>query len=100
MRSKSSTAHFKHLAKIITPETRIVLMTGTPASQSPGRHGLAVGLAPRTKQWIDRVMVQQTQCGAQGRRTGCHQAVLTPSIRFTKAGWTCPSGPTRIAKPG
>ena len=86
-----STARFKHLAKIILPETRVVLMTGTPASQSPvDAYGLAklLGTAPRTKQmWIDRVMVQQTRFVWVPKvdAPAAVKEVLTPSIRFTKA---------------
>jgi superfamily II DNA or RNA helicase len=86
-----STARFKHLAKMIRPDTRMVLMTGTPASQSPvDAYGLAklLGTAPRTKQeWIDRVMFQASRFTWLPKPEAADhvKAVLNPSIRFTKA---------------
>jgi len=88
-----STKRWKTLAKLITPSTRLWMMTGTPASQSPlDAFGLAKLVNPagvpkyftawRDKvmqpiskfKWIPRAIAQQEVFGA-----------LQPAIRFEKA---------------
>jgi SNF2 family DNA or RNA helicase len=88
-----STKRWKTLAKLITPSTRLWMMTGTPASQSPlDAFGLAklvnpAGvpkyftawrdhvMQPISKfKWIPRAIAQQEVFGA-----------LQPAIRFEKA---------------
>ena len=59
-----STSRWKTLAKILKPSTKLWMMTGTPASQSPiDAFGLAKLVCPHrvpklTKAWQDKVMTQ------------------------------------------
>lgn len=86
----TSTRRFKALAKIIKPETRVCLLTGTPASQSPMHaYGLGkiLGTAPKYKQdWEALVMIRESRFVTVPKHDAAiHvQRLLTPSIRFTK----------------
>jgi len=88
-----STKRWKTLAKLITPTTRLWMMTGTPASQSPmDAFGLAklvnpIGVPKYMTSWRDKVMQQITPFKWIPRPTA-QQAVfnaLQPAIRFEKA---------------
>lgn len=86
-----STARFRHVSKLIEPHTRVVLLTGTPASQSPmDAYGLArlLGTAPKYKQdWEALTMIKLSNFKWQPKEDAHKhvQQVLTPAIRFTKA---------------
>jgi len=62
-----STARWKTLAKVLKPETRLWMMTGTPAAQSPvDAYGLAKLVCPQrvpkfSMAWRDKVMQQITR---------------------------------------
>ena len=87
-----STQRWKSLASIITPNTYLWMMTGTPASQSPvDAYGLAKLVNPNgvpkfMTAWRDKVMNKITQFKwapkADARQT-VHTA-LQPAIRFAK----------------
>lgn len=86
------TDRWKALASLLKPTTRLWLMTGTPASQSPlDAYGLAKLVNPSSvpraaTAWKNMVMTQITQfkwvpkLDAQERV----HSVLQPAIRFTK----------------
>ena len=88
----STTKRWKTLAKLVLPSTRLWMMTGTPASQSPvDAFGLARLIAPwrvpkYVTAWRDRVMYPATKFkwmpkpGAQKMVF----AALQPAIRYTK----------------
>ena len=88
-----STKRWKSLNKILTPDTRLWMMTGTPASQSPlDAYGLAKLVNPNGvprffTAWRDTTMNKVTmfkwlpKADAQEK---IHNA-LQPAIRFTKA---------------
>jgi SNF2 family DNA or RNA helicase len=87
-----STDRWKCLATLIKPNTRLWMMTGTPASQSPlDAYGLAKLVCPDSVPrffgaFRDKVMVKITQYKWAPRQTAqqvVHQA-LQPAIRFTK----------------
>ena len=87
-----ATARWKTLAKIIKPETRLWLMTGTPAAQSPvDAFGLAKLVSPErvpkfTGAWRDKVMYQVTRF-KWAPKTNAKDLVfkaLQPAIRFAK----------------
>lgn len=87
------TDRWKALASLVKPSTRLWLMTGTPASQSPlDAYGLAKLVSPDSVPrffgaWRDRVMLKITQYKWAPRSESqqvVHQ-VLQPAIRFTKA---------------
>jgi len=87
------TDRWKALASLIKPSTRLWMMTGTPASQSPlDAYGLAKLVSPDTVPrffgaWRDKVMLKISQYKWAPRRESqqvVHQ-VLQPAIRFTKA---------------
>lgn len=86
----TSTRRYKALAKLIEPHTRVVLMTGTPASQSPVHAfglGRLLGTAPKYKQdWEALVMIKQSRFVSIPKIDAAQhvQRILTPSIRFTK----------------
>lgn len=88
----SQTKRYRALAKIIKPETRLVLMTGTPASQSPtDAYGLSRLLGnPQCPKymstWRDHVMVQQSRFRWTPKPDAPQRVaeILKPSIRFTK----------------
>jgi len=87
------TDRWKSLAALITPSTRLWMMTGTPASQSPlDAYGLAKLVNPDAVPkffgaFRDRVMLKMSQYRWMPRTDAqavVHQ-VLQPAIRFTKA---------------
>jgi SNF2 family DNA or RNA helicase len=87
------TDRWKYLASLIKATTRIWLMTGTPASQSPlDAYGLAKLVNPDSVprffgSFRDKVMIKLTQykwVPKQESKDIVHQ-VLQPAIRFTKA---------------
>jgi SNF2 family DNA or RNA helicase len=86
------TDRWKALATLIKPATRLWMMTGTPASQSPlDAYGLAKLVNPDAVPrffgaFRDRVMIKLTQykwAPRQEAQNIVHQ-VLQPAIRFTK----------------
>ena len=88
-----TTDRWKCLAKLIKPTTRLWLMTGTPASQSPlDAYGLAKLVTPDSVPrffgaFRDKVMLKLTQykwVPRQDAQQIVHQ-VLQPAIRYTKA---------------
>jgi superfamily II DNA or RNA helicase len=89
----SQTERWKAVSALIKPDTRIWMMTGTPASQSPlDAYGLAKlvnpnGVPKYFGAFRDKVMVKINQykwSPREGSRELVHQA-LQPAIRFTKA---------------
>lgn len=87
-----STNRWKSVAKLITPDTWLWLMTGTPAAQSPvDAYGLAKLVNPSAvpkffTAYRDMVMTKITQFKWAPKLTApkiVHQ-VLQPSIRYTK----------------
>lgn len=87
-----STARWKTLAKILKPETRLWMLTGTPASQSPlDAYGLARLVCPHnvpkfSMSWRDKVMTQVTRfkwVPKSNARVEVFKA-LQPAIRFAK----------------
>jgi SNF2 family DNA or RNA helicase len=87
------TDRWKSLAALVTPSTRLWMMTGTPASQSPlDAYGLAKLVNPDAVPkyfgaFRDRVMLKMSQYRWVPRTDAqavVHQ-VLQPAIRFTKA---------------
>jgi len=89
----TSTRRWKLLNKIVKPDTRLWLMTGTPAAQSPvDAYGLAKLVCPekipRTKgAWQDLTMQKLTQFKwiPKPKAKEIVHAALQPAIRFTKA---------------
>jgi SNF2 family DNA or RNA helicase len=88
-----STKRWKTLAKLIKPSTRLWMMTGTPASQSPlDAFGLARLVSPHRvpkfmNAWRDKVMFQQTKFKWVSRNNAQRDVfyALQPAIRFTKS---------------
>lgn len=88
----TSTRRWKLVNKIIKPDTRLWLMTGTPAAQSPlDAYGLAKLVCPekipRTKgAWQDLTMQKITQFKwiPKPKAKEIVHAALQPAIRFTK----------------
>ena len=88
----TTTRRWKTLAKLLRPETRLWMMTGTPAAQSPiDAFGLARLIAPHrvpkyTGAWRDRVMNQITRFKWIPKSNATQQVheALQPAIRFTK----------------
>jgi len=88
-----TTKRWKTLAKLITPNTRLWMLTGTPASQSPvDAFGLAKLVSPANvpkylTAWRDKVMYQVTKFKYVPRPTARHDVynALQPAIRFEKA---------------
>ena len=89
----TSTQRWKSLASILTPDTYLWMMTGTPASQSPvDAFGLAKlvnpdGVPRFMSAWRDKVMNKITQfkwAPKANAKEMVHEA-LQPAIRFTKA---------------
>ena len=87
-----TTDRWKCLAALIKPTTRLWMMTGTPASQSPlDAYGLAKLVAPDSVPrffgaFRDKVMLKLTQykwVPRQDAQQMVHQ-VLQPAIRYTK----------------
>jgi SNF2 family DNA or RNA helicase len=88
----TSTARWKTLAKILKPSTRLWMMTGTPASQSPlDAFGLAKLVCPHrvpklTAAWRDKVMTQVSRfkwVPKKNAKTEIFKA-LQPAIRYAK----------------
>jgi len=86
------TERWKCLAALVKPSTRLWMMTGTPASQSPlDAYGLAKLVNPDAVPkffgaFRDRVMIKLSQyrwAPRQDAQAIVHQ-VLQPAIRFTK----------------
>jgi SNF2 family DNA or RNA helicase len=88
----ASTKRWKTLAKLLTPDTWLWMMTGTPASQSPlDAFGLARLVAPQrvpkfTTAWRDKVMYQVTRFKWMPRPTHKEDVfkALQPAIRYSK----------------
>lgn len=88
-----STARWKTLAKILKPSTRLWMLTGTPASQSPiDAFGLAKLVCPQNvpkfaNAWRDKVMNQLSRFKWVPKRTAKDDVfkALQPAIRFAKA---------------
>jgi SNF2 family DNA or RNA helicase len=87
-----TTERWKSLASLVKPTTRLWLMTGTPASQSPlDAYGLAKLVNPDAVPrflgaFRDRVMIKLTQYKWAPRQEAQQivHTVLQPAIRFTK----------------
>jgi SNF2 family DNA or RNA helicase len=87
-----STARWKTLAKILRPSTRLWMLTGTPASQSPlDAYGLAKLVCPHripkvTAGWRDRVMYQVSRFKWVPKPSAKNDVfkALQPAIRFAK----------------
>lgn len=87
-----STTRWKTLAKLLKPETRLWMLTGTPASQSPvDAYGLAKLVCPQnvpkfSMAWRDKVMHQVTRFKWIPKSNARHEVfkVLQPAIRFAK----------------
>ncbi|MEI6478488.1 MAG: DEAD/DEAH box helicase [bacterium] len=88
----ASTKRWKTLASIITPATRIWMMTGTPASQSPvDAFGLAKMISPHRipkfmTAWRDKVMFPITRFKWKAKDTAKNDvySALQPAIRYAK----------------
>lgn len=88
----SSTKRWKNLAHLITSNTYLWMMTGTPASQSPeDAFGLARLISPQRvpkfkTAWRDRVMMQVRQHVFVPKITAKQDVfnALQPAIRYTK----------------
>lgn len=89
----ATTKRWKTLNRILMPSTKLWMLTGTPASQSPiDAYGLAKlvapGKVPRTfGSWRDKVMTQITRFKWVPKTNARDQvfAALQPAIRFAKA---------------
>ena len=89
----ATTRRWKSLNKTLTPMTKLWMLTGTPAAQSPvDAFGLAKMAVPqRVPQyfatWRDKVMIKITQFKwmPSPNATKLVNAALQPAIRFTKA---------------
>jgi SNF2 family DNA or RNA helicase len=88
----ASTNRWKALNSIVTPDTRIWAMTGTPAPQGPvDAYGLAKLVTPHTvprfvTAWRDKTMMKVSQFKwlAKGDAPQTVHRALQPAIRFTK----------------
>lgn len=88
----ATTKRWKTLARIILPSTRMWMMTGTPASQSPiDAFGLARMISPYrvpkyVTAWRDKVMQQVTKFKWLPKQFAKDDVfyALQPAIRFTK----------------
>jgi SNF2 family DNA or RNA helicase len=89
----ATTKRFKTLAKIMQPSTKLWMLTGTPASQSPlDAFGLAKlvnpgGVPKYFTAWRDKVMHQITRFKFAPKPTSRQDVynALQPAIRFEKA---------------
>jgi SNF2 family DNA or RNA helicase len=87
-----STTRWKTLAKILKPETRLWMLTGTPASQSPvDAFGLARLVCPQrvpkfSAAWRDKVMYQKSRFKWLPKANAKEEVfkALKPAIRFAK----------------
>jgi len=88
-----STKRWKTLKKVLRPSTRLWMLTGTPASQSPlDAYGLAKLVSPQHvpqyfTAWRDKVMTQVTQFKWVPKIDAQKNVFLAlqPAIRFKKA---------------
>jgi hypothetical protein len=88
----TSTTRWKTMNKIVTIDTRLWMMTGTPASQSPlDAYGLARLVCPNRvpkfkNAWRDKVMYQVSRFKWLPRPTAKNDVygALNPAIRFAK----------------
>jgi SNF2 family DNA or RNA helicase len=88
----ASTKRWKTLAKIIMPSTRLWMMTGTPAAQTPvDAFGLGRMVSPERlprfkTAWRDQVMTQITRFKFIPKADSKERVynALQPAIRFTK----------------
>ena len=88
----TTTSRWKTLAKVLKAHTRLWMMTGTPASQSPeDAYGLARLVCPHNvpkfkTAWRDRVMYQVSRFRWLPRPIAKNEVfkALTPAIRFAK----------------
>ena len=88
----TNTSRFKTLKSIIQPSTRIWMLTGTPASQSPvDAYGLAKVICPERvpkfkNAWRDKVMYQVSRFRWLPRPSSKEDVfkALQPAIRFAK----------------
>lgn len=88
----TSTQRWKTLAKLLTPDTWLWMMTGTPAAQSPiDAYGLAKLIAPTrvpkySTAWRDKVQYQVSRFKWENRYNWLEQVsyALQPAIRYTK----------------
>ena len=89
----ATTRRWKALNAVLTPETKLWMLTGTPAAQSPlDAYGLAKMTCPQRVpryygSWRDKVMVKVSQFRwvPTPNATKLVNAALQPAIRFTKA---------------
>jgi SNF2 family DNA or RNA helicase len=89
----ATTKRFKTMAKILQPSTKLWMLTGTPASQSPlDAFGLAKlvnpgGVPKYFTAWRDKVMHQVTRFKYVPKPTSRQDVynALQPAIRFEKA---------------
>ena len=89
----ATTKRWKTLNKILKPSTKLWMLTGTPASQSPiDAYGLAKLVAPskvpRTfGAWRDKVMISVSRFKWAPKHDSRQQVfnALQPAIRYTKA---------------
>ena len=87
-----TTSRWKTLAKVVKPQTRMWMMTGTPAAQSPlDAFGLAKFICPNrvpkyTTAWRDKVMFQKTRFKWLPKSNAKDEVfkALQPAIRFSK----------------
>lgn len=88
----ASTKRWRTLAKVVQPSTKLWMMTGTPASQSPiDAFGLAKMISPHrvprfATAWRDRVMTQMTRFKWVPKVYAKSEVfkALQPAIRYTK----------------
>lgn len=88
-----STKRWKTLKKVLRPSTKLWMLTGTPASQSPlDAYGLAKLVSPQYvpqyfTAWRDRVMTQVTQFKWVPKLDAQKNvfSALQPAIRFKKS---------------
>jgi superfamily II DNA or RNA helicase len=88
----TSTKRWKTLAKLIVPSTRLWMMTGTPASQSPiDAFGLSKLVSPYRvpkfmTAWRDKVLHQLSRFKWVPKQTAKQDVfyALQPAVRFTK----------------
>ena len=89
----ATTRRWKSFNKIVKDETKLWMLTGTPAAQSPAdAYGLAKLAVPHRvppyfTSWKNRVMIKLTQFKwvPSPDSTKVVQAALQPAIRYTKA---------------
>jgi len=88
----ATTRRWKALAKVLRPDTKLWMLTGTPAAQSPvDAFGLAKMCVPQRvpryfNAWKDKVMMRVTQFKyvPTPQATTLVNAALQPAIRFSK----------------